>query len=273
MQDRLAPLLAQFHLHCQVLDAGSACSADALGRTGEAGHLHLLRRGALQWSAEGAEPQRVDEPALLFFGRPVAHRLQPEPDAELVCASVDFGAQFGNPLLQGLPSPWMLRLGDLPELSGLLTLFFDEAFAGRCGRSEVLNRLAELLVIQLLRIGFHQGVLKAGPLAGLGDQRLAKALTALHSEPAAPWTLERLADEAGMSRARFAAHFAAVVGHPPGDYLTGLRIGLAQRLLTRGQPLKAVAGAVGYGSANALSRAFTQRVGHSPMAWLQRAEA
>lgn len=268
MPDRLASLLTQFHLHCQVLDAGNTCATGSLNRPGESGHLHLLRRGALLWSAGDGELQRIDEPALLFFGRPVAHRLEPEPGAELVCASVDFGARFGNPLLQGLPSPWVLRLEELPELSGLLTLFFDEAFAGRCGRAEVLNRLAELLVIQLLRIGFHQGVLQAGPLAGLGDARLAKALTALHNEPAAPWTLERLADQAGMSRARFAAHFTAVVGHPPGDYLTGLRIGLAQRLLSRGQPLKAVAGAVGYGSPNALSRAFTQRVGRSPMAWL-----
>lgn len=234
------------------------------------GHLHLLRSGALTWSADEGELGRVDEPALVFFGRPSAHRLAPEHGAELVCARVDFGAQFGNPLLQGLPSPWVLKLGELPMLSSLLALFFDEAFAGRCGRSEVLNRMAELIVIQLLRVGFHQGVLQGGPLAGLGDLRLSKALTALHSEPAAPWTLERLADEAGMSRARFAAHFTAVVGHPPGDYLTGLRIGLAQRLLTRGQPLKAVAGAVGYGSANALSRAFAARVGATPGDWLAR---
>ena len=77
-----------------------------------------------------------------------------------------------------------------------------------------------------------------------------------------------LADVAGMSRARFAAHFMAVVGTSPGDHLTGWRIGLAQALLARGRPVKTIADEVGYSSANALARAFTQRLGLSPTAWL-----
>jgi AraC-like DNA-binding protein len=74
-----------------------------------------------------------------------------------------------------------------------------------------------------------------------------------------------------MSRARFAAQFTERAGSPPGDYLTALRMGL--RLLSRGQPLKAVAAEVGYGSANALSRAFQQRIGQTPSDWLRQREA
>jgi AraC-like DNA-binding protein len=76
-----------------------------------------------------------------------------------------------------------------------------------------------------------------------------------------------------MSRARFAAQFTERAGSPPGDYLTALRMGLAQRLLSRGQPLEAVAAEVGYGSANALSRAFQQRIGQTPSDWLRQREA
>ena len=105
-------------------------------------------------------------------------------------------------------------------------------------------------------------------MAGLADPRLAKALNAVHAEPARPWTLQSLAAVAGMSRARFAAHFARTVGVPPGDYLAGWRLALARKSLRRGQALKQVAHEVGYASASALARAFTQRFGRTPTQWL-----
>jgi AraC-like DNA-binding protein len=272
MTDRLAPLLAHFELQCRVLQAGSSsCAHDYQAQEG-IGHLHLLRSGRLRWAGEDGQRHSLDRPGLLLYAGCCPHRLDTE-EAEMVCATVAFGAQFGNPLLRGLPSPWVLPLDDLPLLGGLLELFFDEAFSERCGRTAVLDRMAELIVIQLLRLGFHQGLLQQGALAALAEPRLAKALTALHEAPGQAWTLERLAETAGMSRARFAAQFTEIVGTPPGDYLGGLRIGLAQRLLSRGRPLKAVAEAVGYGSANALSRAFQQRVGQTPSFWLAQRTA
>lgn len=55
------------------------------------------------------------------------------------------------------------------------------------------------------------------PLARLPDPRLHKALGAVHAEPAHAWTLKAMAAEAGMLRARFAAHFTQVLGVPPGE--------------------------------------------------------
>lgn len=62
-------------------------------------------------------------------------------------------------------------------------------------------------------------LLRSGVVAGLlGDAHLAKALNAMHAAPERPWTLQGLA---GMSRARFAAHFGGVVGEPAIEYLAG----------------------------------------------------
>ena len=96
---------------------------------------------------------------------------------------------------------------------------------------------------------------------------LAKAITAMHDAPGDAWTLDTLAARAGMSRARFAAHFHHVVGLTPGHYLTRWRVNLAGTLIARGQPINVVAGHVGYGSATALSRAFRAHTGHAPSAW------
>ena len=71
-----------------------------------------------------------------------------------------------------------------------------------------------------------------------------------------------------MSRARFAAHFTDVVGQPAIEYLAHWRLSLAQTLLTQGRQVKSIADEVGYGSPNALTRAFTQRIGQTPTDWL-----
>ena len=99
----------------------------------------------------------------------------------------------------------------------------------------------------------------------LGDQVTATALRALHADPAAPWSNDRLAAEAGVSRPTLARRFTALVGHPPMSYLTWWRLILAATLL-RDTPdtLATVAGRVGYGSPYALSHAFEREFGTTP---------
>jgi AraC-like DNA-binding protein len=132
-----------------------------------------------------------------------------------------------------------------------------------------VNRLAEYFLILLLRFAIKSGG-SQGVLAGLADQRLAGAIEAMHARPEHAWSLEELAEAAGMSRARFAAHFRYVVGMTPFDYLADWRIGIAQGLLKRGRPVKIVAPTVGYSSPAAFGRVFFQRVGATPKEWLAR---
>ena len=105
-----------------------------------------------------------------------------------------------------------------------------------------------------------------GILMGHSDLRLGKAIEAMRKQPGTPWSLEQLAQCAGMSRARFAAYFRQVVGMTPFDYLTNWRLGVAQTMLRKDNSLKLIAAAVGY--ATALTRVFTQRVGMPPSEWL-----
>lgn len=71
-----------------------------------------------------------------------------------------------------------------------------------------------------------------------------------------------------MSRARFADHFLRIMGQTLFEYLTYRRIGVAQLLLKRGEPLKTAAPTVRYSSVGALTRTFTQIFGKPPMSWL-----
>lgn len=270
MVDRLSALLARFELRARVFHGGPLCGVSSLEERQGLGHLHLLRQGSLTVTDAQDRVALVDEPSVLFFPRPMAHRLDTRDPAgaELVCATVDFGVGDENPLLRALPPCLVVPLARLPGLELTHQLLFAEALLRRCGHSAVVNRLVEVLLIQVLRYAIEQQLVDGGLMAGLADPRLHRALAAVHAEPARAWTLASMAAVAGMSRARFAAHFASRVGMPPGEYLTGWRLGLARALLRRGLPVKQVASDVGYANASALGRVFARRLGSSPGAWL-----
>lgn len=264
--------LRHFELRARVFHAGQLCGLVNFDAADGVGHLHLLKAGSVELIGPDGLPLHHHAPSLLLFPRVKAYRMRMSeaPAAELICASVEFGARFGNPLVAALPAVISLPLAPDGPLGAVLQALFAEAFAGANGREGLLDRLCEVVMIYLLRHVADSGALRGGVAAGLGDARLAKALTAMHDAPARPWTLHELAGFSGMSRARFAAHFHAVVGQPPGDYLAGWRIALAQRLMAQGRALKGIADEVGYGSPSALTRAFVRHVGATPSAWLAR---
>lgn len=271
MTDRLSNLLQHFELRARVFHSGALCGLASFDAGDGVGHLHLVRRGPI--GVTDAEGKRivVSEPSAVFYPRPLTHRLDAEErdGAEVVCAAIEFGVGEENPLLRGLPDLIVIALAEMPALDATQALLFGEAFGQRCWHDAVVNRLTEVLVVQLLRFAIEHHLVDGGLLAGLADARLAKALTAVHARPADEWSLESLAEAAGMSRSRFAAHFSGVVGVPAGEYLTQWRIGLAKSLLRRGRPVKQVALDVGYGGASTFGRAFTSAVGESPSTWVR----
>ena len=81
-------------------------------------------------------------------------------------------------------------------------------------------------------------------------------------------TLERLADDAAMSRSTLHERFVRYIGQPPMQYLAQWRMQVAATLLrdTKAKVIE-VALAVGYESEAAFSRAFKRSVGVAPGAW------
>ncbi len=271
MVDRLEVLLDRFPVSAQVFHAGPLCGINTLEGDDGCGQLHLVQRGPLEVSHAGTTV-RVGEPSLLLYPRPLAHRFSADPErgADVACANLRFEGGVQNPVAAALPAFACLPLAALQGAAPVLALLFEEAFERRCGRQAMVDRLFEVVMIQLLRHLMESGEVRGGLLSGLSHPRLRNAIVAMHESPARDWTLEDLAGVAGMSRSVFAAAFREALGTPPGQYLQGWRVGLAQQALRRGRPLKVVAGEVGYGSEAALSRAFKAHSGLSPRAWKQQ---
>lgn len=269
--DKLSTLIGGHSFNAHVFFNGHFCDANQFDENAQVGHLHLVRAGPVVFMHEAVETFRVDEPTMVFYPRGLRHRLDVPAGAtaSLLCANVAFAAGNANPLARVLPDCIRMPLGDMGPLRHTLDLLFAEAGHAAQGRDVILDRLCDILVVQILRDQLARGAVGAGVLAGLADPQLAPVLDAMHARPQEPWQLQSLARLACMSRARFTEHFRAVVGMPPVEYLTRWRIERACALLRGGMPVKAASAEVGYASPPAFTRAFTEHMGVSPREWLR----
>ncbi|WP_296508216.1 AraC family transcriptional regulator [Rhodoferax sp.] len=160
-------------------------------------------------------------------------------------------------LMREFAQPMELPLaGTDGALAQAVQLLCNELAAPRCGQPAMLASAGNMLFIGLLRHLVAQPQTRQGLFAGLSDPRIAVALVAMHEQPHTAWSLESLAERAGMSRTAFATRFKDAMGTPPGKYLAQLRLQIAQRAVQSGKGLKGAARASGYKDVSALSRAL-----------------
>ncbi len=275
MADRLEALLNHFSVKAEMFHSGALCGVNELVAREELGQLHLIKDGPVEVTHAGAPPLQILRPSLLLYPRPLTHRFVTDAarGAQMACANLKFTGGTANPVTAALPACICLPLSDIGGAGSVLTLLFEEAFEQRCGRRALVDRLFEVVLIQVLRHLMESGEIRGGMLAGLSHPRLRHALIAMHEAPAREWSLEDLADTAGMSRSGFADAFRETVGITPLAYLQGWRISVSQRALRKGRPLKLVAVEVGYGSEAAFSRAFKAQIGTTPSSWRRGQQA
>lgn len=130
----------------------------------------------------------------------------------------------------------------------------------------IAQQLATMMLVQALRLHMAEGQQGGvGWLFALADKQMNVAITSMHDDPAHRWTLQNLAERAGMSRSIFALKFKAMVGKSPMEYLTRWRMLLAgDRLTNSDDPISVIALSLGYESESAFSKAFRRAMGCSP---------
>ena len=153
------------------------------------------------------------------------------------------------PILETLPA--VIRItpdtGEpVPSFIQNLQFISRELDLGRPGSKLVLTRMADVILVQLLRAyieSLPEG--SEGFLSALRDKHMAAALGMMHQSPEQPWTVARLADEVGLSL-----------------------------LLRKGATLAKVSRMTGYSSEASFSHAFRKWAGVAPGAYRRsRAEA
>jgi len=186
----------------------------------------------------------------------------------LLCGHYEYRNDLSHPMIDELPTVIHLKSFEsyAPEMmSNVMPALTREMGAVRPGSSAVIEKLAEILLVQIIRAHVEAENQPTGFLAGLCDSRLAKAVQLVHNAPDEKITLEDMAAAAGMSRSAFALQFKTTVGMAPIAYLILWRMCQAYELLQQsGLSVSQVAVQVGYDSEIAFSRAFKRQFGVSP---------
>ncbi|HZR66935.1 MAG TPA: AraC family transcriptional regulator [Terriglobales bacterium] len=240
------------------------------------GDCILLARGTsiILRDSPRTRPKKTFREIAAAANRNVAHYGGGGAPTTIVCGSLSFDRASVKPITQLLPSFILIKADQAHTLALHTTMqaLASEMAEQSPGSEVVATRLAEVLFIQALRAHIASGLERnKGWLRAIFDPQVGAALTAIHESVNTPWTVESLAEAAGMSRSAFAARFKGLLGQTPLEYVTEWRMQKAMPLLQqRDKKLIDVAQSVGYESDAAFSKAFKRVVGANPSEYLKR---
>jgi len=268
-----------------------------------AAHFHFVEQGAMWIKTPGAEPIRVQQGDMLLLPHGTGHLICDDPATPPVEIGSLIGEHFDRThsvLDYGGDGPATRLIGGLfhfqggslaaimaalpvvvyiaseegktPDWLNALTHFLvKESHEVEPGSSLMISRLIDLLVIRTLRTWAANQVSPGSWVGGLGDERIGRALNAIHADPYRAWTLHDLASIATMSRSIFTERFVARVGEAPLHYVKRLKLTMAADMLASGGlRVTQAAERVGYASDAAFSRAFKTQFGYAPSEVRQR---
>jgi transcriptional regulator GlxA family with amidase domain len=170
------------------------------------------------------------------------------------------------------PDPIFIKEDDLATSAGVtagidLALAFVEDDLGR----DTALAIARALVVFLRRPGSQAqfSVQLSAQVAAREPIRDVQQWVSEH--PAADLSVEALAARASLSPRQFARAFAAETGVPPGKYVQRTRLEAARRQLEdTATSVEQTARACGYGTPEAMRRAFIDALGVSPAEYRRR---
>lgn len=259
--------------------------------------FYAVTAGTAWLGLPGQPPRQLMPGDVVLLPNGTSHTMRSDPDAPVFprdCSTAEAARSCGSLLRMGSgevqthilgasyhydPAVSTQVLTTLPELVHIratnggtclddtVRLLSRELAYPQLATELVLNRLVDILLVQLLRVWLAEKPAEAQEtwLGVLADPLVSVALAKLHENPASPWTTELLATELATSRSTLTRRFRDVTGQSPGGYLTRWRMDLAAvRLRDTDDTLDTIARSVGYTSVYAFSRAFSRARGEAP---------
>lgn len=181
------------------------------------------------------------------------------------CGEVSLGVAAGPDPFLISGQPIVVRFGEAADLQNQFVMLLAESARPRMGSRALTEALLKQCLILALRKQMEEGDDTLPWLAGISDARLGRAMQAIFDQPAAPFTVERLAEIAGMSRSAFAVRFSETFGQSPMHFVKVIRLRQAAEMLaTTSTGIAEIARRVGFSSRSSFSSAFTATYGADP---------
>jgi AraC-like DNA-binding protein len=254
--------------------------------------FHIAMSGSCFVGSDNAEPVNFHHMEIVMLPSGSSHWIADQPGRQLI-SSLQAGeaCELGNPLFQQGKITQSLMCGmvhydkasshpiidSLPQVlhfQGLVSedpiwktviIIESEMQRTRGKGGTIVDRLTEVLFLQLLNRYVHKNKEVTGFLAALRDKRIHKALTLIHLDPNFNWSIASLGERVGMSRATLVRHFQSSVGLAPMAYILNWRMMKAYNLIKYSNAnLEHIAEQVGFASARTLSKAFQRQYAVTP---------
>jgi AraC-like DNA-binding protein len=174
-----------------------------------------------------------------------------------------YGGSFG--LFDNLASPVVQHIGDYEIVRHAFAMMVEEVGKPDLGARALTSALMKTCLVLLIRQALELGKEEGSIFGALTDKRLSRSIAAVLDRPAAPHTVDSMAEVAGMSRSVFCRTFTDAFEMSPKDFVSKTRLHhAAQMLRSTPLPIKAIATKVGFLSRSHFSRAFRMAYGVDP---------
>lgn len=244
------------------------------------GDLALFPHGAAHLVAEHADAEAVDVATLLTRSPGTASRIDIGPGehtGRMICAGLEYEHQTAPPLYRMLPEVLVVTASEIreePVLAHALEGITAEIKTRGHYTNAVLLRGFELVYVLGLRTALRTTAPSTTVSRALAHPDIGRVLITMYKSYEQPWTLDKLAEVAGMSRTSFARTFRRLVGESPGRHLRSYRLAEARRLLaSTNHSHDVIASQVGYETVVGLHQAFRAEYGRAPGSVRRRARA
>lgn len=259
--------------------------------------FHIVIRGQCWLQVEGDEGMYLSHGDLVVIPHGASHQLADTPSSNirpladvleevnyvgegpliyggdgpgccLVCGEFSFDDLGNHPLLENLPKKLHVS-GDSSYntqwLDSAIGFIAHEASQQEPGANAIIDRLSEIILIQVIRATLAATEDNIPFLSAFTDTRINQVLSAIHASPANDWSVEGLGQLVNMSRSSFSNRFTELVNMTPLQYVIFVRLQMASHLLIEtSAPLISVAERVGYQSEAAFSQAYKKQYGMRP---------
>ena len=259
--------------------------------------FHIVIRGQCWLQIDGDEGRYLSNGDLVVIPHGASHRLADTPTTEikpltevleeaaysgegplvyggggagccLVCGEFSFDDLGNHPLLENLPK-CLYVAGDVSYnaqwLDSAIGFIAHEAAKMEPGAHAIIDRLSEIILIQVIRATLDATEEKVPFLSAFTDSRINQVMSAVHANPADDWSVERLGQLVNMSRSSFSNRFTELAKMTPLQYVIFVRLQKAcSLLLETSAALVSIAESVGYQSEAAFSQAFKKQYGMRP---------
>jgi AraC family transcriptional activator of mtrCDE len=188
-----------------------------------------------------------------------------EPRIILICGY--FRAMYGASmdLFASLSAPIVEQFDVSDQLDCKLESALNELVAQEAGVGAMTRSLLKQVLVVLLRRSLRSVDLWVERFSMFSDQRVARVLADMVTQPGAPHSIESLSQSACLSRSAFMSHFTSLIGRAPMEALREIRMRKAATLLANdSMSIDQIARAVGYESRSSFQRAFRKAYGNNP---------